>query len=280
MDNKTTSKVPCGKCIECLRSRQRSWSFRLLQEAKVSESVCFITLTYDETPYSPNGFPTLMKEDFQKFMKRLRKRITDNYLSYGYKTKLQSPTIKYYACGEYGTQTYRPHYHAILFNLPLEHTRDSSLIESTWGKGIVHIGSGNELTFNYVAKYIMKSTWKIDTIIDTDTGEVFADDRQKEFSLMSKRLGANFLTPAMTEFLKSRLETYVKINGYAYPLPRYYKDRVFTVREKKIMADAAAEAAEITWEKFFNGDYRQEREWKNDQIRKHKKSLTLERVKL
>ena len=67
--------LPCGKCPNCYARRISGWSFRLMEEDKVSSSSYFITLTYDNPPMSENGFMTLKKSDFQKFMKRLRKLI-------------------------------------------------------------------------------------------------------------------------------------------------------------------------------------------------------------
>ena len=65
-----TINVPCGKCVSCLKRRSGHWSFRLAQEAQVSSSASFLTLTYANAPISENGFPTLVKEDFQKFLKK------------------------------------------------------------------------------------------------------------------------------------------------------------------------------------------------------------------
>jgi hypothetical protein len=95
--------VPCGKCIPCLKRRSSHWSFRILQESKTAKSSCFITLTYDQVPLSPNGLPTLLKRDYQTFFKRLRKLAPH---------KKGKKRLKYFACGEYGTKTARPHYHS------------------------------------------------------------------------------------------------------------------------------------------------------------------------
>ena len=105
-DQNLVINVPCGKCIPCRKRRASHWSFRIMEESKISSSACFLTLTYEEAPYTQNGFPTLVKKDYQNFLKRLRKLAPNKKL-------------KYFACGEYGTQTQRPHYHAIIFNLPL-----------------------------------------------------------------------------------------------------------------------------------------------------------------
>ena len=92
--------LPCGKCLDCKLDYGRQWAIRCLHEKKMHERSCFITLTYDNNNL-PNP-PTVAKEELQKFFKRLRK-------------KLVKEKIRYFACGEYGSQNFRPHYHAIIF---------------------------------------------------------------------------------------------------------------------------------------------------------------------
>ena len=101
--------VPCGKCQNCRRRRQAAWSFRLLQEMQHSHSAAFLTFTYEDEHLPlydedeigmewAQGLPTLNKRDLQLFFKRLRK----------YQSKESDWKIRYYACGEYGDESYRP----------------------------------------------------------------------------------------------------------------------------------------------------------------------------
>ena len=96
--------IPCGKCDGCRLDYARQWADRCMLEAKYHDKNSFITLTYndDNIPVAENGNYTLVKKDFQDFMKRLRESIGD-------------VKIRYYACGEYGSKSLRPHYHAIIF---------------------------------------------------------------------------------------------------------------------------------------------------------------------
>lgn len=165
---KTTGEqipVPCGKCPECLARRTSGWSFRLMQEDKQSLSSHFLTLTYDtsKVPISKNGFMELSKRDLQLFFKRLRK-----------KHKAEVP-IKYYAVGEYGGKTKRPHYHIILFNAEL------STIQSAWNNGQIHYGAVTGASVGYTLKYMMKPPSR---------PMHKNDDRTREFSLMSKSSAA------------------------------------------------------------------------------------------
>lgn len=107
--------IPCGKCLGCRLDYSREWADRLMLELQYHDSAYFVTLTYNEdhVPKSYYADPetgeamqslTLCKRDLQLFMKRLRKAYPDDH-------------IRYYACGEYGSKTQRPHYHLIVFGL-------------------------------------------------------------------------------------------------------------------------------------------------------------------
>jgi len=66
-------ELPCGQCIGCRLERSRQWAIRCVHEASMHENNCFITLTYAPEYLPPDG--GLIKSDFQKFIKRLRKSI-------------------------------------------------------------------------------------------------------------------------------------------------------------------------------------------------------------
>lgn len=219
----TTGIVPCSKCPECKARRISAWSLRLTQQIKESKSAHFITLTYekghdkygDYPRRSPNGFATLLKGDVQRFLKRLRKHASQPVGLH----------IKYYAAGEYGSKTARPHYHLIIYNA----TPDA--ISSTWTHGNVHFGKVESASIGYCLKYISKGR---------TVPKHRRDDRQPEFSLMSKGLGAAYLTPAMINWHKADPvnRVYATIeDGKKISLPRYYKDRVFSDKDKNDIAE-------------------------------------------
>lgn len=197
--------VPCGKCPPCKLRRVNSWVFRLLQEEKVSQSAHFVTLTYDTraVPITENGFMSLRKRDYQLFMKRLRKLCP-------------TARLKYYAVGEYGTQNQRPHYHAILFNAP-----STDLLAEAWQMGQIHIGQVSGDSIAYTMKYIDKPS----------TARRHArDDREREFSLMSKGLGAAYLSKDMIAYHRADLTRLyaTKEGGHRIALPRYYRQKIYT----------------------------------------------------
>lgn len=185
--------LPCGRCIGCRLERSRMWAMRCVFEAKSYEHNSFITLTYDEE-HVPDDY-SLKKRDFQLFMKRLREDIRQDCLKKGIPEK----KIRFFACGEYGEKTFRPHYHAIIFNHKFDdeeeeirHTADglkkvlvSPKLTKIWGKGITATG---EMTFSsaaYVARYCLKK-------INGPDAESYYFGREPEFSLMSRMPGIGY----------------------------------------------------------------------------------------
>jgi len=172
----------------------------------------FVTLTYADNELTwKSGQPQLVKKDLQLWFKRLRKA--------GYK-------FRYFAVGEYGSHTYRPHYHIIVFgSVPSEQIRKS------WGKGLVHIGNVTPASVMYCCGYVVNGkSWQMKR------------HRLKPFALMSrgrgkvKGLGHNYLSPAMIAWHKSERKNYAIIDGKKRHLPRYYKEKIFSKLDKIKMA--------------------------------------------
>lgn len=168
-------EIPCGKCQECRLAYAKQWSDRCMLELQNHKSSFFLTLTYDDShlPTNSKGYPTLRKEHFQLFMKRLRKAISTKYLKIYDGQNIPNPHyhpngVRYYMCGEYGTHTKRSHYHAIIFGLELIDLKvygktdlgdviyTSEWIDSLWSKGNVIIGSVTPQSCAYVARYVTK----------------------------------------------------------------------------------------------------------------------------
>lgn len=201
-------QVPCGKCCECKERRSAMWAFRLLQQEKASLESHFVTLTYADENLPPGG--TLVKADLQNFFKRLRK-----------KCQLK---VKYYACGEYGSDTKRPHYHAVIFN-----ASDRAII-SAWSLddapiGHVHFGDVGSASIRYVTNYITKS------VGSHPVGTL------PEFSVMSKGLGLAYLTRDVVAWHNANLANYVVLDGgVKQVLPRYFKLKIFDEYQRECIA--------------------------------------------
>lgn len=169
--------VPCHKCAGCRADWSAQWTARCLLESRKYQSNLFVTLTYDDEhlPYAID-YETgevreaLCQRDFQLFMKRLRK----------WCAKTGRPSPRYFYCGEYGTTTHRPHFHAIIFNLELDDLRIffhgkgklrrphafpgskpyyiSKQLADIWGNGHVLIAACDYGTIKYTANYQLKQT--------------------------------------------------------------------------------------------------------------------------
>lgn len=155
-----TSEIPCGRCLECRLEYSRQWANRCMLEAGSCQDSWFLTLTYDEDHLPLNDFymPTLRHDELSNFMKDLR-----GFYQYHYNLK----DIRFFGCGEYGGKYGRPHYHVIVFNLPvldLEfafqkgdyfHFHSPSL-SKVWDKGLLDVATVNWDTCAYVARYVIK----------------------------------------------------------------------------------------------------------------------------
>lgn len=190
--------VPCGKCFQCRIQKRQEWTIRMIHELDSWESSSFITLTYDDEHCPP--FHSLVKKDLQKFFKRLRKR-----LSY------DDRKIKYYACGEYGDQTHRPHYHAIIFGLAPTEKRT---LEKVWPFGFVHTGIAEPDSIRYVAQYIDKKLTGDEAI-----KEYTDKNREAVFRILSQGIGKEFVKKNKEQILRNEKITH---HGRPYPFPRYY----------------------------------------------------------
>lgn len=210
--------LACGRCVGCRLERSRQWAVRIMHEAKQYEDSSFVTLTYDEE----NCPKSLTYADFQKFMKRLRKRV--------------GPT-RFFVCGEYGDEKGRPHFHAGLFGQAFRADRKpwrksaagfqlyrSAMLEELWKLGSSEIGDLTRESAAYMARYTFKKVTgpMADDhyrVVDTETGEV--TNLVPEFAHMSLRpgIGADW-------FARYWADVYphdrVVVKGRVSKPPRYY----------------------------------------------------------
>lgn len=136
----------------------------MMLEAVVHPAASFLTLTYDKEHIPEGG--TLVPEHLQLWLKRFRK-------AFG--------PVRYYGVGEYGDQSWRPHYHVALFGAGIE---SGELVRRTWGMGHTYTGELTLASAQYVAGYVTKKMTAYD------------DDRlcgkHPEFARMSLRPGIGF----------------------------------------------------------------------------------------
>jgi hypothetical protein len=168
--------LPCSKCIGCRLNYARSWALRCELEAFAHKDNCFITLTFSNEMLQKRENPhSVDVNDFQKFMKRFRKKYNKN--------------IRFFHCGEYGEKTYRPHYHALIFGHDFRIKTKTNTVEKygkkyplynssdlceLWPFGHSTVGELNFDTASYTARYVTKKIkGDVSNIhINPETGEV------------------------------------------------------------------------------------------------------------
>lgn len=237
--------LPCGKCIECRLRYSREWANRCMLELQYHKESWFVTLTYDDL-HVPHAFYdeidketgeitpmfnlTLVKKDISDFMKRLR----TNYERFLGKEN----HLRFFACGEYGGKTQRPHYHLIIFGLelpegdlkPVSHrgTYDlfsSKFISKAWDKGFNTVGAVSWDTCAYTARYILKKQ-KGDASVIYDMLGI-----EPEFTLMSRMPGIakRYYDEHKEEIYKfDTIWMKLKEKGYKCKPPKVY-DRYYDV---------------------------------------------------
>lgn len=204
-------RIPCGHCTGCRIDKSRAWADRMLLEYQRTKKAIFATLTYRDSCLTFSEFepifvhefmpvsathryaddftvyqgkePTIVKRDFQLFMKRLRSHFEDR-------------EIRFYASFEYGDLRKRPHVHAIIFGLDLKDFKDlvfrgknelgdkywsSDYFEGIWKLGFCCLCDVSWKTMAYTARYVQKKL----------TGEASSSygDREPPTSLMSRNPG-------------------------------------------------------------------------------------------
>lgn len=214
--------LPCGKCISCLQRRTSDWSVRLKQEYSQCTSCYFVTLTYREENVprvliNNDMVNVLCKRDLQLFLKRIRKAI-------------EPDRIRFFACGEYGPSTLRPHYHMILFNFPA--LKDVyKIVNAKWSLGFTTVSTIKPAHFDYVAKYCASYMY---------LPEYLRCKSYRPFILCSRRpaIGYCYMSDAIVDYHRRTLSiSLVSRDGIKRNLPKYYRDRIF---DDQMKADISA----------------------------------------
>lgn len=205
---KSEDVVPCGYCPPCLQLKRMDWAFRLNEEQLNSYSSHFLTLTYADKTNTDD----LVKEDLQKFTKRLRTfhdRAYDGLVP-----------LRYYSVGEYGELLGRPHYHSVMFNMIPEAV---DKLQDIWGHGHVHVGDVTPASIMYVCGYVITR--------HNHPG------REPPFAMMSKKpgLGAGYLHQDVINYHKHGKVDFVSRHGIKSHMARYYRERIFDDVDRKAL---------------------------------------------
>lgn len=216
-----------------------------MMEADLHPVNAFVGLSYDDKhmPRTDDGLGTLYRRDYVLFLKRLR--------------KIQK--FRFYLVGEYGDQTFRPHYHAALFNFPTcERGRTLSflgtsrpdwrrccpvcqMVGRTWGRGDVSLGVLETDSAQYLAQYTTKKM--------TAAGDPRLLGRAPEFSAKSLKpgLGADYLHYVAHHILELDLvasegdvPSSLRRGSRLFPIGRYLRRKLRTLVGENAEAPASS----------------------------------------
>jgi hypothetical protein len=246
----------CGQCLPCRINKRRLWTTRMLLEAECHQDSSFITLTYapeheQVLRASETGLSSLFPKHVTDFLKRLRKSIAPH-------------KIRYFLVGEYGDESWRPHYHLAIFGLPgckygkpkigrkrVSYEKNGTkyweinqcpckscqLVQSKWYYGFTLTGQLNKDSAQYIAGYVTK---KLTNAKNEEVKEKL-QGRHPEYTRMSNRPGIGALAlDGIVEFLETEhgcdfmtelgdVPQTIRIAGQQRPLGRYLRSKI---REK------------------------------------------------
>lgn len=194
----------CGQCVPCRIRKRREWTHRIMLEAGLYSDNAFYTLTYDSENVPEDG--SLVPSHTQDWLKRLRKA-------------WEPHKVRYYLVGEYGDESFRPHYHVALFGYPhcargrtlrfFNSTRPDwrrccdwcRVIGDTWGFGDIDGGMLENDSAQYVAGYVVKKM--------TRTDDARLRGRWPEFARMSLRPGIGYhaMHEVASQLMRFNLDT-------------------------------------------------------------------------
>lgn len=227
------------------------WAFRISVHLKTVKHAYFVTYTYADgfADRSSNNFLTLNPKHFRDYIKRVRKEIGDT------KDTPFNDRVKYIVTGEYGSTRGRPHYHAILLNVPFDK------ITKHWKYGLVDIREIHGNRIAYLFKYCQKArvTKKIHD----------RDDRIAEYVNFSQGIGKQWLTPLNKLYHNVNIDnpTITSVTGERIAIPRYYKERIFTKEQRDYIAQQMENYGEDLTKDLTHEQHEQLLMYKNEKIR-------------
>lgn len=265
-------QIPCGKCIGCRLAYSKEWANRCMLELQYHDSAFFVTFTYDDAhvPQTYSSDPetgeallplmTLSKRDCQLMMKRLRKRFSND-------------RIRFYLAGEYGSTSFRPHYHAILFGLHLNDLvpigknfrgdilYNSSSLSACWcdhfGESMGHVVVA-EVTYESCA-YVARYTAKKYGVNDGEAYDLLGLVRP--FTLMSRKpgIGRQYFDDHPECMDYDFINVATGDGGKKFRPPRYYEKLYDDIdpqsaHERKVRARVSALASARIQERKTNLD--------------------------
>lgn len=224
---------PCGVCLSCKIRKMQEWKLRMMMEKQYYDDSAFITLTYNDEHlghlpdskvdilYSDGVFrprKSLLYKDLSDFNKRFRKNFPPS-------------SLKFYACGEYGDNKLRPHFHSIIFGAGVNsYVRDC--LKNDWGMsdpdrfegvqaGLAYAEADSML---YVTSYTRKKL--VGKLLQS---EYLDKELAPPDSRCSQGIGYRYYLDNRDRILR---DLFIKFEGKKYPIPRYFVKKDEELAEK------------------------------------------------
>lgn len=174
----------------------------------------WLTLTYSDEflPRNDDYLGVFDKLHCRNLFESLRKK---------YRNKCK---FKHFLVSEYGTQTFRPHYHCMLFvylivdsNIKQRFELRKSIlsdIKEIWYYGFAYNKDWHSGVFQYLTKYCCKPEL------------IGFSAPMPTFTLISPGIGLSYLNELDCEYRQENLDFTCMFNGKKMTLPRYYQDKI------------------------------------------------------
>lgn len=235
----------CGKCVECLKDRQRDWRFRLSFEFnRKGQYTYLVTLTIDNPSLYHFRSCSLCKKEvckdkltptiaLQKFHKRLRKALNPIHL-------------RYFVVSEYGEKTQRLHFHCLYFtDKKLIPSKFNEIITKKWTYGFTSCKQVSDYKgINYCTKYLVQPQveggWFPRIFLTSKNPAIGAS---KEILLKIKKNVPNL-----------QKDTRYPLGGYRIPIPRLILGKLLDFSQRKERKRTANRLAEEAAREFFDAN--------------------------
>lgn len=177
-------------------------------ESLCHDSSVFVTLTYGPESCPEDG--SVSRSDVTAWLCRVRRVFGIS---------------RFLVVGEYGSRTWRPHYHGLLFG-----ASEDMALGSLWGLGNTQVGTVTPSSVRYCTSYVLKKM--------VSPGDARLASRRPEFMKCSRRpgLGVSYI-PHLVDLhmthggAKAIVEnrdvlSWVKIGGHLYPIGRLLTEKL------------------------------------------------------
>jgi len=215
--------APCGKCLPCRLNCSTDRAIRSVHEASQHEQNSFHTYTYNDENLPKNK--SIDPQEMRKFIQRYRYYLGPDI------------PIKYSIIGEYGKQTWRAHYHGLIFGhqfddleeYSVNHQGDiqykSETLNKIWGKGDCIVGELTKQSAGYVARHNIskikgEAAAEHYKIVDPETGEIFPVLPEFHICTTQPGIGKIWYDKYKTDLIKGYI---TDGKGNKQPVSRYYE---------------------------------------------------------